>query len=173
MPRAAARISAAADTEPLISDIKATGGIYPDGGVLASRIRRGAFRRKKSAKKPLTQFPPRSIAPAVGGYKQPTGLFVSRPDCGSLRVTIPSAPGSPYRFHASKRVVHSSAWGDSKGGQTLCPPLACFFFCHFFLHEQKEMARSLFTSHFRPKSISRIAEKSHLRLTIPRFSITL
>jgi len=33
--------------------------------------------------------------------------------------------------------------GIPKGDTLACPPLVCFFFCHFFLHKQKEMARNL------------------------------
>ena len=43
----------------------------------------------------------------------------------------------------AKKIV-TSRRGDSKGGHTGVSPFGVFFFCHFFLHKQKEMARNLF-----------------------------
>ena len=40
-------------------------------------------------------------------------------------------------------VGHAEDGGIPKGDTLACPPLGCFFFCHFFLHKQKEMAHNL------------------------------
>ena len=47
-----------------------------------------------------------------------------------------------YSPAGTARNVVSSGRGDSKGGHIGVSPCV-FFFCHFFLHKQKEMARNL------------------------------
>jgi len=46
-----------------------------------------------------------------------------------------------YSPAGTARNVVSSGRGDSKGGHIGVSPFGVFFFCHFFLHKQKEMAR--------------------------------
>jgi len=48
-----------------------------------------------------------------------------------------------YSPAGTARNVVSSRRGDSKGGHIGVSPFGVFFFCHFFLHKQKEMARDL------------------------------
>ena len=49
-----------------------------------------------------------------------------------------------YSPAGTAKIVVSTKRGDSKGGHTGVSPFGVFFFCHFFLHKQKEMARNLF-----------------------------
>ena len=48
-----------------------------------------------------------------------------------------------YSPAGTARNVVTSRRGDSKGGHIGVSPFGVFFFCHFFLHKQKEMARNL------------------------------
>jgi len=48
-----------------------------------------------------------------------------------------------YSPAGTARIVVSSRRGDSKGGHIGVSPFGVFFFCHFFLHKQKEMACNL------------------------------
>ena len=52
-----------------------------------------------------------------------------------------TAPGSTYRFHASRRVVPSSARGWFQGGDTtVCPLLGALFFPYSFRPHEKNVA---------------------------------
>ena len=48
-----------------------------------------------------------------------------------------------YSPAGTARIVVTSRRGDSKGGHIGVSPFGVFFFCHFFLHKQKEMAHNL------------------------------
>ena len=60
----------------------------------------------------------------------------------TIIITFPvfrrSLPRKRYRAYACGFRVRP---GDSKGGHIGVSPFGVFFFCHFFLHKQKEMAR--------------------------------
>ena len=47
-----------------------------------------------------------------------------------------------YSPAGTARKIVSSRRGDSKGGHIGVSPFGVFFFCHFFLHKQKEMAHN-------------------------------
>ena len=65
-------------------------------------------------------------------------------------ITIASAPerkrgGADVEAETVRqriKAIFCRTAGKSRGGRLFRPPRVCSFFCHFFLHKQKEMARS-------------------------------